>query len=100
LACHRPQHSVTTDYVVWIILTLCEVPWVLIGIAIAIASHGGHGHPNDDDDMPDMDGIAFAISMVWITLATAFLTVTAILAHSFRSRNEGGQRMALLPATN
>ena len=97
MVCYRPQHSVKNDYIVWTILTLCEVPGFIVGWGIAIVNCINMAYLLSE--YGKFDRGLFAISMVSITLPTTFLTVTAILAHSFRPRSEGGQRMALISAT-
>jgi hypothetical protein len=98
VVCCPPHTSLTSDYIVWIILTLCEVPGFLAGWAFAIVMWVNSPGVRYDD--PGLAGETIAFTVPLIALVTSFLIVTATLTHSFRPKNESvtedSLRMALL----
>jgi hypothetical protein len=102
VVCCPPHASLTSDYIVWIILTLCEVPGLLAGWAFAIVMWVNSPGVRYDD--PGLAGETIGFTVPLIALVTSFLVVTATLTHSFRPKNESvtevwsedSLRMALL----
>ncbi len=82
MVCCPPHTRLTRDYIVWIILTLCEVPGFVAGWAFAFAmwvdSPGSYYNYE----------VAYIVlrTVPTIALVTSFLIVTATLTHSFRAR--------------
>jgi len=82
MVCCPPHTRLTRDYIVWIILTLCEVPGFVAGWAFAFAMwvNSPGSYYNDE--------VAYIVlrTVPTIALVTSFLIVTATLTHSFRAR--------------
>ena len=83
VVCCPPHTRLTRDYIVWIILTLCEVPGFVAGWAYAIYIWTDYRSFYD----PSSSGATIGVTVPAIALVTSFLIVTATLTHSFRARN-------------
>jgi hypothetical protein len=83
VVCWPPHTRLMSDYIVWIILTLCEVPGFVAGWAYAIYIWTDYRSFYD----PSSSGATIGVTVPAIALVTSFLIVTATLTHSFRARN-------------
>jgi hypothetical protein len=85
VVCCPPHTRLTRDYIVWIILTLCEVPGFVAGWAYSIYMWANSTNSHTYD--PSSVGAIIGVTVPAIALVTSFLIVTATLTHSFRARN-------------
>jgi hypothetical protein len=83
VVCCPPHTRLTRHYIVWIILTLCEVPGFVAGWAFAIYMWANWHSFYDNSS----SGVTIGVTVPTIALVTSFLIVTATLTHSFRARN-------------
>jgi hypothetical protein len=83
VVCWPPHTRLMSDYIVWIILTLCEVPWFLAGWAFAFIVWRAPYEVTSAQR-----GYIFVATVPAIAFVTSCLSVTATLTHSFRARNE------------